>query len=159
MSLAAARHRPRGPRRPRRGRDARRAALRALRRRPLAVVLDVDETALHNLGFEYDDATHPGRPYDQAALERAGSRPGPVRSLPIPGAVAALDARAPRRRDRDLQLEPARRQCRGEPRRRSNGAGLGPAHATATTLWLQGDDALRLAARTPAAPRSPRIIA
>src|SRR5438477_10660074 len=29
-------------------------------RRPLAVVLDADETALLNLGFEYDDATHPG---------------------------------------------------------------------------------------------------
>ena len=42
-------------------------------RRPLAVVLDIDETALLNLGYEYDDATHPGRPYDQQRWNALGA--------------------------------------------------------------------------------------
>ena len=59
--------------------------------RPLAVVLDVDETVLQNLGFEYDDATHPGRPYDQQRWNH-WEQTGANAVLPIPGAVTALAA-------------------------------------------------------------------
>jgi 5'-nucleotidase (lipoprotein e(P4) family) len=58
--------------------------------RPRAVVFDVDETLLLNLGFEYDDATHPGAPYDEAhwlQWEQAGVD----RVAAVPGAVAAVN--------------------------------------------------------------------
>jgi 5'-nucleotidase (lipoprotein e(P4) family) len=57
-------------------------------RKPLAVVLDVDETALLNIGYEYDQAAQ-NRAYDPkrwSDWERTG-----VRSVrPVPGAVNAL---------------------------------------------------------------------
>lgn len=58
--------------------------------KPKAVVFDVDETVLLNLGFEYDDATHPGAPYDEAhwlQWEQAGVD----RVAAVPGAVAAVN--------------------------------------------------------------------
>jgi hypothetical protein len=60
-------------------------------RRPLAVVLDADETVIQNLGFEYDDASHPGRAYDQERWNR-WERTGANAVLPMPGAPAALAA-------------------------------------------------------------------
>ena len=136
--LAAARHRPRtsvvlAPK-------ATLAAPRFLPcgRRSLAVVLDVDETALQNLGYEYDEAGHPGRPYDQQhwnEWERTGA--GAV--LPIPGAVAALDA--VRRAGVTVIFNSNRLAVNAAPNEAAlNGAGLGPARH-GTTLWLQGDAA------------------
>ena len=59
-------------------------------------MLDVDETALHNLGFEYDDAAHPGRPYDQERWNR-WEQTGAERGRAVPGAVerAERHPRAP----------------------------------------------------------------
>jgi 5'-nucleotidase (lipoprotein e(P4) family) len=59
-------------------------------RKPLAVVLDVDETALLNVGYEYDQAAQ-NRAYDPkrwSDFERTGLRT--MRA--VPGAVAALQA-------------------------------------------------------------------
>ena len=64
-------------------------------RRPLAVVLDVDETALQNLGYEYDEALR-GQRYDQERWNR-WERTGANAVLPMPGAVdrAARRSAAP----------------------------------------------------------------
>ena len=104
--------------------------------RPLAVVLDVDETALQNLGYEYDEARN-RRSYDQARWNR-WEQTGANAVLPMPGAVAALQTIRNARRDRDLQFEPAGRQCRpdagGDRRRRPR-----PGRARRDALFLQGD--------------------
>ena len=55
-------------------------------RRPLAVVLDVDETAIQNLGYEYDEALT-RRSYDQERWNR-WERTGANAVLPMPGAAA-----------------------------------------------------------------------
>jgi 5'-nucleotidase (lipoprotein e(P4) family) len=56
---------------------------------PRAVVFDVDETLLLNLGFEYDDALHPGRSYD-AERWTQWEQTGADKVAAIPGAVKAL---------------------------------------------------------------------
>jgi 5'-nucleotidase (lipoprotein e(P4) family) len=105
-------------------------------RRPLAVVLDVDETALQNLGFEYDDATHPGRAYDQARWNR-WEESGANAVLPMPGAVTAL--RAIRRAGVTVIFNSNRQASNAAQTATAlNGAGLGPA-VHGRTLWLQGD--------------------
>ena len=58
--------------------------------RPLAVILDVDETAIQNLGYEYDEAAR-GRSFDAEIWER-WERTGAGAVLPMPGAVTALRA-------------------------------------------------------------------
>ena len=57
--------------------------------KPRAVVFDVDETILLNLGFEADDAAHPDRPYD-AARWRDWERTGVDAVAPVPGALDAV---------------------------------------------------------------------
>jgi 5'-nucleotidase (lipoprotein e(P4) family) len=105
-------------------------------RRPLAVVLDVDETALQNLGFEYDDASHPGRVYDQQRWNE-WERTGTNAVLPIPGAVTALAAL--RRAGVTVIFNSNRLAANAEASEAAlNGAGLGPARHGAT-LWLQND--------------------
>jgi 5'-nucleotidase (lipoprotein e(P4) family) len=105
-------------------------------RRPLAVVLDVDETALQNLGFEYDDAGHPGRAYDQERWNR-WERTGANAVLPMPGAATAL--RAIRRAGVTVIFNSNRMaDTAAQTEAALNGAGLGPA-AHGRTLWLQGD--------------------
>jgi 5'-nucleotidase (lipoprotein e(P4) family) len=134
--LAAARHRPRrsvvfAP-------EATLAAPRFLPcgRRPLAVVLDVDETALQNLGYEYDDAIHPGRTYDQQRWNE-WERTGADAVLPIPGAVTALNDI--RRAGVTVIFNSNRLAAQAAANEAAlNGAGLGPARHGAT-LWLQGD--------------------
>lgn len=59
--------------------------------RPLAAVFDVDETVLLNLGFEYDDASHPDRAYDDKRFAR-WEVSGADKVAPVPGAVTALRA-------------------------------------------------------------------
>lgn len=117
--------------------------------KPLAVVLDVDETALQNLGFEYDDALHPGRPYDQQRWnrwEQTGSRA----VLAMPGAVAALE----RMRHHDVTvIFNSNRMAANAAQTEAalNEAGLGPA-VHGQTLWLQGDVA-------PGSAKDPRRAA
>ncbi len=104
--------------------------------RPLAVVLDVDETALQNLGFEYDDAVHPGRAFDQERWNRWEEGGGDaVRAMP--GAVTAL--RAIRAAGVTVIFN-SNRLARFAAANEAvlNRAGLGPARH-GETLWLQGD--------------------
>lgn len=103
---------------------------------PYAVVLDVDETVLLNLGFEYDTATNPGRPYDPANWGR-WEQTGKDHVMPVPGAREALDTL----RGMGIAV------VFNTNRTTENGAytaeaieqaGLGPA-VHLETLWLQGD--------------------
>lgn len=103
---------------------------------PMAVVLDVDETVLLNLGFEYDAALHPG-PYDPArwtAWEESGSDkvaavPGAAKALAV---IRSMGVAVIFNSNRSAQTA-ARTQAAIE------GAGLGPA-VRGETLFLQGDD-------------------
>jgi 5'-nucleotidase (lipoprotein e(P4) family) len=117
-------------------------------RRPLAVVLDADETVLQNLGYEFDQAAN-DRPYDQERWnrwERTGA--GQVRA--IPGAVDAL--RAIRAARITVVFNSNRLAVNAEPNATAlNGAGLGPA-VHGRTLWLQGDVA-------PGSAKDPRRAA
>lgn len=57
---------------------------------PPAVVLDMDETAVLNLGYEYDDA-QTARGFDQKRWER-WEKAGATKVAAVPGAVAAFRA-------------------------------------------------------------------
>ena len=104
-------------------------------RRPRAVVLDVDETALQNLGYEYDEALT-GRPYDQERWNRR-ERTGADGVLPMPGAVEAL--RAIRRAGIAVIFNSNRMAAHAAQSQRTiEGAGLGPA-IHRRTMWLQND--------------------
>jgi len=113
--------------------------------RRLAVVLDVDETALLNLGFEYDDASHPGRPYDQQRWNQ-WEQTGATEGRAGPGAVEAL--RAIRRAGVTVIFNSNRRaENAAQTEAALNGAGLGPTWHGPTesrrrTLYLQGDAGL-----------------
>ena len=103
--------------------------------KPLAVVLDVDETAIQNLGYEYDEAVR-GRSYDQAIWNR-WEQTGANAVAPIPGAVPALRA------IRDAGVAVIFNSNRlaanaAQSEAALNGAGLGPARH-GDTLFLQGD--------------------
>jgi 5'-nucleotidase (lipoprotein e(P4) family) len=105
--------------------------------RPLAVILDVDETAIQNLGYEYDEAVR-GRSYDAAAWDR-WEQGGARFVSPMPGAVTALrDIRAAGVtvifNSNRVSRHAAATQAAIE------GAGLGPARH-GETLFLKGDDA------------------
>jgi 5'-nucleotidase (lipoprotein e(P4) family) len=116
--------------------------------KPLAVVLDVDETAIQNLGYEYDEAFH-GRSYDQARWNR-WEQTGAAFVAPMPGAVTALRAI----RDAGVTV------IFNSNRQAANAAftaaaiertGLGPARH-GETLYLQGDIA-------PGSAKDPRRAA
>jgi 5'-nucleotidase (lipoprotein e(P4) family) len=103
--------------------------------RPLAVVLDVDETAIQNLGYEYDEAVR-GRAYDEGIWAR-WEQTGASAVLPMPGAVTALRA------IRDAGITVVFNSNRvteyaAQTRSAIEGAGLGPARHR-ETLWLKGD--------------------
>ena len=57
--------------------------------KPRAVVFDVDETILLNLGYEADDAAHPGRPYDENRW-LDWERTGVNAVAPVPGALDSV---------------------------------------------------------------------
>lgn len=117
--------------------------------KPLAVILDVDETALQNLGFEYDDATHPGRPYDQERWNR-WEQTGGHAVLPMPGAVNALESI--RHYDVTVIFNSNRMASHAAATEAAlNDANLGPA-VHGQTLWLQGDVA-------PGSAKDPRRAA
>lgn len=104
--------------------------------RPLAVVLDVDETVIQNLGIEYDDATHPGRPFDEHRWRR-WEQTGTTAVAPIPGAVTAL--RAIRDAGVTVIFNTNRTAANAaHTQAMIEGAGLGPADH-GETLYLQGD--------------------
>lgn len=103
--------------------------------KPLAVVLDVDETALQNLGYQYDEAST-GRSYDQERWNR-WERTGAGAVLAMPGAVAALNTI---RAEGVTVIFNSNRQAASAPQTEAalDGANLGPA-VHGETLWLQGD--------------------
>jgi 5'-nucleotidase (lipoprotein e(P4) family) len=104
--------------------------------RPLAVVLDADETAVQNLGFEYDDAIHPGRGYDQERWNR-WEQTGGGAIRPMPGDVTAL--RAIRQAGVTVIFNSNRLARFADANQAAlNGIGLGPVRH-GDTLWLQGD--------------------
>lgn len=103
--------------------------------RPLAVVLDVDETAIQNLGYEYDEAVR-GRTYDEGIWAR-WEQTGANAVLPMPGAVTAL--RAVREAGVTVIFNSNRVSAyAAQTIAAIEGAGLGPARHR-ETLWLKGD--------------------
>ncbi len=103
--------------------------------RPFAVILDVDETAIQNLGYEYDEAAH-GRTYDQSRWNR-WEQTGVAAVAAMPGAADAL--RAIRAAGVTVIFNSNRQSANGAHSEAAlNGAGLGPARH-GETLLLQGD--------------------
>lgn len=103
--------------------------------RPLAVVLDADETVIQNLGAEYDEAWR-GGPYDPGRWNRY-EQTGANAVLPMPGAVTAL--RAIREAGVTVIFNSNRLTENGAQTRAAiEGAGLGPA-IPGETLFLKGD--------------------
>ena len=103
--------------------------------KPVAVVLDVDETALLNLGYEYDDATN-HRGSDSTRFPR-WEQTGVEKVAPVPGAVTALRAL----RDADIKVIFNSNRSAENARFTEaaiNGAGIGPA-SHGDTLFLKGD--------------------
>jgi 5'-nucleotidase (lipoprotein e(P4) family) len=116
--------------------------------RPLAVVLDVDETAIQNLGYEYDEARR-GLSYDQERWNRY-ERTGAAAVAPMPGAVTAL--RAIRGAGITVVFNSNRLAAHAAQNAAAiEGAGLGPARP-GETLFLQGDIA-------PGSAKDPRRAA
>lgn len=104
-------------------------------KKPLAVVLDIDETALLNLGFEADDAQRTG-PYDDSRWKR-WEETGADKVAPVPGAVEALDGA--RRAGITVVFNSNRSEANAAQTIAAlAGAGLGNAEL-GKTLWLRGD--------------------
>lgn len=106
--------------------------------RPPAIVLDVDETALLNLGAEYDDLIAQRPRFDEAVWDR-WEKTGAAFVAPTPGAKEALD----RLRDHGVTVifnsNRASANAAGAEAA-INAVGLGPAKH-GETLFLRGDDA------------------
>nr|WP_277923002.1 HAD family acid phosphatase [Sphingomonas sp. CARO-RG-8B-R24-01] len=104
--------------------------------KPKAVVFDVDETVLLNLGFEANDAIHPAA-YDQKTWD-AWERTGGTKVVAQPGAVDALDTL---RHLGVTVIFNTNRSARYAAATQGaiEGAGLGPA-VHGTTLYLSDDD-------------------
>jgi 5'-nucleotidase (lipoprotein e(P4) family) len=106
--------------------------------KPPAIVLDVDETSILNLGAEYDDLMANRRTFDEDAWNR-WEQGGAAYVAPTPGAKEALD----RLRDHGVTVifnsnRSAVNAAGAEAA--LNAAGLGPARH-GETLFLSGDDA------------------
>jgi 5'-nucleotidase (lipoprotein e(P4) family) len=103
-------------------------------KRPLAVVLDIDETALLNLGYEADEAAR-ALPYDQGRWNRWEAT-GADKVVAVPGAAEALDAI--RRAGITVIFNSNRMVNHADATIAAlRGAGLGEA-ALNDTLWLRG---------------------
>ena len=107
-------------------------------RKPPAVVLDIDESAVLNVGWQYDDAAAGGRPFDMARWRR-WEADGADRAVPTPGAIEAIA------RLRALGVEIVFNSNRDaafatETARMIAGAGLGEA-VPGRTLFLREDGA------------------
>jgi 5'-nucleotidase (lipoprotein e(P4) family) len=106
--------------------------------KPPAIVLDVDETAILNLGAEYDDLMAGRRTFDTEAWNR-WEQDGAAYVAPTPGAKEALD----RLRDHGVTVVfNSNRMAANAAGAEAalNAAGLGPARH-GETLFLAGDDA------------------
>jgi 5'-nucleotidase (lipoprotein e(P4) family) len=105
--------------------------------KPPAIVLDVDETSILNLGAEYDDLMANRRVFDEDAWDR-WEKMGAAYVAPTPGAKEALD----RLRDHGVTVifnsNRAAVNAAGAEAA-LNAAGLGPAKH-GETLFLSGDD-------------------
>jgi 5'-nucleotidase (lipoprotein e(P4) family) len=103
--------------------------------KPLAVVLDIDETALLNLGYESYDAAHAG-PYDQSRWNRwEGSANQAVKATP--GMIAT--AQAAQKSKVTLVYNSNRLSSHAAQTIATlSAAGLGSVQHL-KTLWLQGD--------------------
>ena len=103
--------------------------------KPLAVVFDVDETALLNLGYEADDSQRDG-PYDQSRWDR-WEQTGAGAVVPTPGMIEV--ARVAKASNVSLVFNSNRMAANAAATEAAlNGAGLGPA-VHGQNLWLQGD--------------------
>jgi 5'-nucleotidase (lipoprotein e(P4) family) len=103
--------------------------------KPRAIVLDVDETVLLNLGYEYADAVR-AAPYDPARWER-WERTGAQAVMAVPGAVEALTLI--RGMGVTVLFNSNRSAATAAYSRAAiEGAGLGPA-VHGETLFLKGD--------------------
>jgi 5'-nucleotidase (lipoprotein e(P4) family) len=104
--------------------------------KPRAVIFDVDETLLLNLGYEYDDATHPGRPYDETRWAR-WEQTGVDKVTAVPGALWAVGEL--RRMGVTVVFNTNRSAANAQFTETAlDHAGLGPAKH-GETLWLKGD--------------------
>nr|WP_140231129.1 HAD family acid phosphatase [Sphingomonas japonica] len=103
--------------------------------KPLALVLDVDETALLNLGYEQDEARR-GTGYDPLRWDR-WEKTGTRGVAPVPGALEAIAVA--RRADIAVVFNSNRSNANASQTAAAiAGAGLGtPVHLD--TLWLKGD--------------------
>ncbi|QNN64266.1 hypothetical protein H9L12_07825 [Sphingomonas rhizophila] len=123
-------------------------------KKPLAVILDVDETALQNLGYEYALAVR-GKSSDRELINRWQHNPQTAAAA-MPGAVQALN----RLRAAGITI------VFNSNRDNTDAAGTAATLATAglgsavpgQTLFLRGMSTAR-AARTDGAASSPRAIA
>jgi 5'-nucleotidase (lipoprotein e(P4) family) len=106
--------------------------------KPPAIVLDVDETSILNLGAEYDDLLANRKTFDDDAWDR-WEKGGAAYVAPTPGAKEALD----RLRDHGVTVifnsNRAAVNAAGAEAA-LDAAGLGPARH-GETLFLSGDDA------------------
>ncbi|KHA65259.1 acid phosphatase [Sphingomonas sp. Ant20] len=104
--------------------------------KPKAVVFDVDETVLLNLGFEYDAST--GRPWSEPRWQE-WERTGIKQVAPVPGALAALTQL--RAMGVTVVFNSNRAAANAAQTQAAiEAAGLGPARH-GETLFLAGDDA------------------
>ncbi|QDZ09139.1 acid phosphatase [Sphingomonas panacisoli] len=104
-------------------------------KKPLAVVLDIDETALLNLGYEADDSQR-GGPYDQSRWER-WEKTGAGAVAATPGMIEL--ARVSKASGVTLVFNSNRMATNAkETEAALTGAGLGPVEHL-KNLWLQGD--------------------
>lgn len=104
-------------------------------KRPMAVVLDIDETALLNLGYERDEAARGGS-YDAGRWAR-WEKTGADKVAAVPGAAEALAAA---RREGFTVIFNSNRSVASAAQTAAalEHAGLGPA-ALFDTLWLRGE--------------------
>lgn len=104
-------------------------------KKPLAVVLDIDETALLNLGYEADDSQR-NTPYDQSRWER-WEKTGANAVVATPGMIEL--ARVAKASGVTLVFNSNRMATNAkETEAALTGAGLGPV-GHLKNLWLQGD--------------------
>ncbi|MDF7774652.1 HAD family acid phosphatase [Sphingomonas sp. AOB5] len=104
-------------------------------KKPLAVIFDVDETVMLNLGFEADDAMR-GTGYDDARWRR-WEQTGAEKVAPVPGAVETLEGM--RRAGVTIVFNTNRSEANAAHTIAAlEAAGLGSAKL-GETLWLRGE--------------------